>query len=518
MRRPPWFRLAFLAASVFGVLALGVIIYVATDKGRIKIVVDGPQPIITIDGETVRIEGLDESITLRAGEHILTVKRGGTEVETRKFIVRRGNNEDLRVEYEPIASDRTVANRQTSPSPETASRDTAGSPAVGAPDRPSITAAPDLLQPGSVWVTEPGGWKFTVLERQGERFKSLFVVAREVREVNGTIKDGQLRWLARDVNAIAGRPGGDNEGQIKGNEIAMTWSDPGGPTLGYFTLRLKKPAPASPAEEKVSVSRTADKPEGTKSEPAQAQSAVKKPPSPPIAVAVREPVAGFRPLFNGKDLSGWHVEGGHAETWEVEPGGVIVARGQDWKTRNYLLTDREYTDFALRLEFNLDKGSGSGLAIRALPGDQMPMPNGNRIFDHPLFKLIGPLGREETGTTHWILAGMHVRPDRPAELMPAGSWNRLEVEVANQTMRPSINGRPVLDARLDPGAVFPDGTIPGLDRAKGHIGLQKHTGTARFRNIEIKEPDNPASGGAGAHGPERAQKRFRKPLSRPRGR
>ncbi len=84
---------------MFGVLALGVIIYLATDKGRIKIVVDGPQPIITIDGETVRIEGLDEPITLRAGEHELTVKRGNTEVETCKFVVHRGdNNEVLHVE------------------------------------------------------------------------------------------------------------------------------------------------------------------------------------------------------------------------------------------------------------------------------------------------------------------------------------------------------------------------------------------------------------------------------------
>ncbi len=37
VRRPPWVWRATIAASVFGVLALGAIIYVATDKGRIKI-------------------------------------------------------------------------------------------------------------------------------------------------------------------------------------------------------------------------------------------------------------------------------------------------------------------------------------------------------------------------------------------------------------------------------------------------------------------------------------------------
>jgi hypothetical protein len=81
-----------------------VIIYVATDNGRIKIVVDGPPGIVAIDDDLVRIEGLNEPITLRAGLHELTVTRGVTEVETHKFIVRRGDNVDLCIEYQPKLS------------------------------------------------------------------------------------------------------------------------------------------------------------------------------------------------------------------------------------------------------------------------------------------------------------------------------------------------------------------------------------------------------------------------------
>ena len=80
-RRPPWMWPAILAASVLSFLALGAIIYVATDNGRIKIVVNGPQPTVTIDGETVRIEGLDEPIMLRAGEH----KFGSSGSSVREF-------------------------------------------------------------------------------------------------------------------------------------------------------------------------------------------------------------------------------------------------------------------------------------------------------------------------------------------------------------------------------------------------------------------------------------------------
>ena len=200
-------------------------------------------------------------------------------------------------------------------------------------------------------------------------------------------------------------------------------------------------------------------------------------------------VGAWKAVFNGKDLTGWHVEdtGRGMQGWSVEQG-VVVARGQGFGTCNYLLTDSEYSDFALRLEFCLDKGSGSGLALRALLGDEMPLPTGGRIHDHPLLKLNESPGSEETGTTYWIRdARLHVRPDQSARLKPAGSWNLLEVEVKGRTMRVSINGKPILDTKLDPGALFPDGTGPGLNRIKGRIGLQKHTGTVRFRHIMVKD-------------------------------
>jgi hypothetical protein len=206
---------------------------------------------------------------------------------------------------------------------------------------------------------------------------------------------------------------------------------------------------------------------------------------------------GFQSLFNGGDLSGWSVDGGDATTWGVE-NGAIVARGRDYRTRNYLLTDREYSDFVLRLEYNLDEGASAGVALRAVPGERMPLAKGGTIFDHPLFKLRNiHEWNEETGTTHWVRGGMYFQPNRSAEVNPAGSWNLLEIEVRGRAMRASVNGKEVLDVRVAPGPGLPDGTVPGLNRVKGRIGLQKHTGTVRFRNIMIvdlgEEPTRPGA-------------------------
>jgi hypothetical protein len=206
--------------------------------------------------------------------------------------------------------------------------------------------------------------------------------------------------------------------------------------------------------------------------------------SAPAGTGQRRPPAGFVPLFNGKDLRGWLIDGGNAKDWGVSEG-ELIGWGQDSRTRSYLLTERAYADFRLRLEFNLARGAGGGIALRALRGEKMPLKG--MIFDHPLFKLIDNRGAEETGTTHWVLNTTSVAPSQSAETYPAGTWNRLEIEVRGRSLAAWVNGKQVVNTTLAEGALLADGGIPALNRPRGRVGLQKHTGTVRFRNIAIKE-------------------------------
>jgi hypothetical protein len=91
---------------------------------------------------------------------------------------------------------------------------------------------------------------------------------------------------------------------------------------------------------------------------------------------------------------------------------------------------------------------------------------------------------------------MDVRPETPAEMKPAGEWNQVTIELRGRSISASINGKGILNQKtLAAGARFPDGTIPALDRVTGRIGLQKHTGTVRFRNIEIRDDSRRPAGG-----------------------
>src|SRR5262249_24736613 len=72
---------------------LGVVIWVATDKGTIKIVVDDPDVTVRVDGQVVRIDAPGGPITLRAGEHELQGTRGDLVGATPTVTVRRGGND-----------------------------------------------------------------------------------------------------------------------------------------------------------------------------------------------------------------------------------------------------------------------------------------------------------------------------------------------------------------------------------------------------------------------------------------
>src|SRR5215472_1416918 len=80
-----------------------------------------------------------------------------------------------------------------------------------------------------------------------------------------------------------------------------------------------------------------------------------------------KPPAGFAALFNGKDLTGWKVlPGGKMEVWGAKDGLLFVdGRGGAW-----LMTEKEYGDFEIRVDFKMPKMGNSGVALRApLMGD-----------------------------------------------------------------------------------------------------------------------------------------------------
>src|SRR5438552_9605114 len=88
------------------------------------------------------------------------------------------------------------------------------------------------------------------------------------------------------------------------------------------------------------------------------------------AGAARAQEDGFKPLFNGKDLTGWHNVNCAPSTWFVKDN-MIITTG---KPTGYLRTDKQYENFVLEFEwFHAPNPKGSvGNSGLFVWGDPIP--------------------------------------------------------------------------------------------------------------------------------------------------
>jgi hypothetical protein len=184
-------------------------------------------------------------------------------------------------------------------------------------------------------------------------------------------------------------------------------------------------------------------------------------------------------LYNGRDLSGWHVKNGRLASWKAD-GEMIscVASGGGWLT-----SDREYGDFELRVEYRIPPGGNSGIGIR-YPEEGDPAHAGMEIqvLDDaaPQYRNLKPA--QYNGGIYYQAA-----PSRKAA-KPPGEWNRYEIRCNGSRVRVKLNGIVIQDVDV---AEFTkaEGNYTPLARRprRGFVGMQSHGDRVDFRNIRIRE-------------------------------
>jgi hypothetical protein len=194
---------------------------------------------------------------------------------------------------------------------------------------------------------------------------------------------------------------------------------------------------------------------------------------------------GFVRLFPGDSLNGW-VEEQHSffkrqhpnqRTWSVKQGVL----GCDGSLGNcgFLRYEKPLADFILRLEFCVPKGCNSGVGIRARVPYTTLNPNtlpSNVGFEVQILDDAGkPASKGSSGSFYSVLA------PRLNAARPAGEWNPLEIECRGPHIRVTLNGQRVQDVDQ---TKIPDIAPRPLS---GYLSLQNHGGSARFRNVRLKD-------------------------------
>jgi hypothetical protein len=190
-------------------------------------------------------------------------------------------------------------------------------------------------------------------------------------------------------------------------------------------------------------------------------------------------------LWNGKDSEGWVAFGGPEDIWRVDPKEKsLYTNGAD---KGWLMTVKEYTNFEVRLEYRLTPKAHSGLVLRT-PLQGNPISTGMKIqlWDDGWYKKQPkPTVPEElTGALYEVAGPMNLAREAGH---PPGEWNKLHVLLRGKQLTVDINGTAVLRASLDDYKEPLITRHPGLQRPRGHIGLQSHTGRVDFRDLAVHE-------------------------------
>ena len=204
---------------------------------------------------------------------------------------------------------------------------------------------------------------------------------------------------------------------------------------------------------------------------------------------------GFKPIFDGKTTAGWHNYGKTTvgSAWKVDDGVLhfdpsAAKNGQGGD----LVTDQEYTNFHLKLEWKVAPNANSGI-IFYVNEDLEKHPNTYstglemQILDndgHP----DGKINKHQAGDLYDLIKSSK------AAAKPVGEWNTAEIVCKFGKLTLVLNGVFVVETKLWDanfttllaGSKFATWKDFGTFKT-GKIALQDHGDAVSFRNIMIKE-------------------------------
>lgn len=167
-------------------------------------------------------------------------------------------------------------------------------------------------------------------------------------------------------------------------------------------------------------------------------------------------------LFNGKDLTGWHVDSPNASpTWTVVDG-TLVSPGHGPE----IINDSKLEDFKLHVEFNCGAGANSGVYLRGRYEVQI---EDNSIPEPP---------SHHTGGVYGFLAPMPEMPRKP------GEWQTFDITLTGRMITVVQNGKTIIDNQEIPGIT--GGALDSHEELPGPIYLQgSEDGHVAFRKITV---------------------------------
>jgi hypothetical protein len=204
-----------------------------------------------------------------------------------------------------------------------------------------------------------------------------------------------------------------------------------------------------------------------------------------------EKAAGWKLLFDGKTLEGWHnfkretVRPG----WQVKDGALACVDPHD---AGDIVTAEQFGAFELQLDYNISEGGNSGIMYHVTDEGGAAWATG------PEFQLEDNAKASDPQRCGWLYAlyqpPIDPKTDKPMDATkPAGQWNHIRLLISPEKCEHEINGLKYFEYVLGSEdfksrvAKSKFSKMPGFAKSEtGRIALQGDHGQVSFRNIKVR--------------------------------
>lgn len=211
----------------------------------------------------------------------------------------------------------------------------------------------------------------------------------------------------------------------------------------------------------------------------------------------QEKTDGWQLLFDGKSTAGWHKYGDSVvgSAWKIEDGllylDTTVKENWQIKEGGDIVTDEEYENFHLKLEWKIAKDGNSGIMFYVNESSKYTWPWETgpemQILDNAGHK-DALIPKHRAGDLYDLIACSK------ETVKPYGEWNQAEIKAVDGKLDFWLNGENVVSTtlwddnwkKLVAGSKFSKMPDFGTYK-KGRIALQDHGNAVWFRNIKIKK-------------------------------